>query len=70
MKQTWGGPRSNAGRKKILDKKKQVYLFLRQSEIDYLGGLESVQKIMGEAIKAKMLEAHESKLDVLPAILG
>ncbi|MES2133859.1 MAG: hypothetical protein V4506_16020 [Bacteroidota bacterium] len=42
-KNTNGGKRPRAGRKKIADKKMPVTIFLLESKIDSLGGLESTK---------------------------
>lgn len=36
--------KSNAGRKPVEDKKVTVYLFIKQSVLDFHGGKEAVQK--------------------------
>lgn len=52
----WGGDRPNSGRHRTTDKRQQVYVGIKQSEIQRLGGKEQVQKIMLEAVAAAILE--------------
>ena len=44
-----GGHRANSGRKKIPDKKEQVFAMVRQSMIDLLGE-DEVKRLMTEAV--------------------
>jgi hypothetical protein len=48
-----GGKRENAGRKKTIDKIKQIYLGIKQSKIDYHGG----EQLLKEKIK-KFIDKH------------
>jgi hypothetical protein len=41
------------GRKPIADKKKIISVYLRQSEIDKLGGMQEVRNIINEHLKNK-----------------
>ncbi len=43
-KNTHGGKRKMAGRKKIKDKKSQINLFIRQSKIEKHGGKEDLKQ--------------------------
>jgi hypothetical protein len=43
--------KSKAGRKPIEDKKVQVYIFPRQSEIEAVGGIEAVKEVAYQAVK-------------------
>lgn len=47
---TLGGARANCGRKPIADKKIQLYVFVRQSKIDKLGGKEATLFKLNKAI--------------------
>lgn len=47
---TKGGARPNCGRKPLSDKKVQLYVFVRQSKIDKLGGKEATLKKLNKAI--------------------
>ena len=38
-----GGKRKNVGRKPVADKKQQVCLYIKASEIKKLGGLEAIK---------------------------
>lgn len=42
--------KSNAGRKPVPDKKVQVSLYIRQSEIDKFGGLDEFKKALYEFV--------------------
>ena len=44
-KLTHGGSRSNAGRKKVKDKRKQLNIYIQQSRIDLLGGDDAVKEL-------------------------
>ena len=46
-----GGKRPGAGRKPIKDKKKQIHISLRESEIEKLGGKEVVKNRVTKMIK-------------------
>jgi hypothetical protein len=46
-----GGKRPGAGRKPIEDKKKQIHISLRESEIEKLGGKEVVKNRVVKMIK-------------------
>ena len=54
-KPTWGGARKGAGRPFVAEgqEKKQVYLYVLESEIDRLGGVKAVRELCYEAIKRK-----------------
>jgi hypothetical protein len=47
-----GGKRPGAGRKPIEDKKKQIHISLRESEIEKLGGKENVKFIVNKLTKS------------------
>jgi hypothetical protein len=49
-----GGRRENSGRRPIRDKKLQVNIMLRMSEIEALGGLFETQKFLMETVKNKL----------------
>jgi len=55
-KTTRGGPRSNAGRKKLNDNKKQVYFFIKESIIAKHGGMEGIKQKMLLMIPETMSE--------------
>ena len=42
--------RKNAGRKPVSDKKKQVSLYIEQSKIDRMGGLDELKRKIQEYI--------------------
>lgn len=46
-----GGKRPGCGRKPIKDKKKQIHISLRESEIEKLGGKEVVKNRVAKMIK-------------------
>lgn len=50
-KQTRGGARPRAGRKPIDDKKVAVTVYIRESRIDALGGMEAVKQLAINAIE-------------------
>ena len=45
-----GGARPNCGRKPLSDKKVQLYVFVRQSKIDKLGGKDAALRKLNKAI--------------------
>jgi hypothetical protein len=49
-----GGKRSNAGRKPITDRKIQLTIYPRQSEVDLLGGVDEVKVLCFNAITRKI----------------
>jgi len=49
--ETRGGPRKNAGRPEVEDKKHQVAIGVKKSWIDALGGKKAVQKILQETVE-------------------
>lgn len=50
-KKEHGGARKNAGRKPIEDKKVQLTLYIRQSDVKKLGGLEKTKKHLMQGFK-------------------
>ena len=57
----WGGPRPNAGRKEVPDKKQQVYVMVRGSQIEILGGKDKVKDIMCKAVEKALEELDKAK---------
>ena len=55
MKTTHGGKRKTSGRKPVADKKVQVSLYIRQSEIEKFGGLDEVKKALCEFVTLRSL---------------
>lgn len=49
-----GGKRANSGRKPITDRKKQVTIYARESEIKVLGGMEEAKDLCYNAISRKV----------------
>ncbi len=50
---TQGGARANCGRKPIADKKVQLYVFVRQSRLEKLGGKDEAKRLMNRALGIK-----------------
>lgn len=51
VKNSHGGARKKAGRKPIEDKKVQVDLYIRQSDIDKRGGIEKIKELLMKGFK-------------------
>lgn len=51
---THGGVRAKAGRKEVTDKKINVTTYHRQSDVDLLGGLPIVRKVIISTLENKL----------------
>ncbi len=54
MEKKHGGKRSNAGRKAITDKKKQLTIYPRESEVTLIGGTDETKALCYNAITRKI----------------
>ena len=54
---TQGGKRKNSGRKPVADKKQQVCLYIKQSKIKKLGGLDAIKNKIYKYIDSTSLRS-------------